>query len=244
MTDTSMGHNQGPAFNPEVVETYKVKAREFADAAGDWKEAGPIETEEQATRANDFLNGVKQLWNDIEARRVEEKAPFLQAGKQIDAAFNSVKELASRSETTVKQLLEAYMQAKEAAAREEQRKAEEAARKEREEAERKAREAESRNDLVGQQEAEKAKEAAEEKAAEAEKPVKARVESATGGGRTAALRTTRYAKITSINSALLYYRRKPELTDLILRLANAEIRAAKGAEITIPGIEIITERKL
>lgn len=93
----AIGHNQGSAFNPEVIEGLKSKAAEFGDAAGQWKGAGPIETEEQAAKANDFLNGARLLAKDVEARRKEEKQAFLDAGREIDAAFNDVKEFVNRS---------------------------------------------------------------------------------------------------------------------------------------------------
>ena len=43
---------------------------------------------------------------------------------------------------------------------------------------------------------------------------------------------------------MLHYRDHPDLVAVILKLANADIRAAKGEAINIPGIEVKTERKL
>ena len=43
---------------------------------------------------------------------------------------------------------------------------------------------------------------------------------------------------------MLHYRARPELSDTLLRLARADIRAAKGKAITLPGFAIIEERKL
>jgi hypothetical protein len=43
---------------------------------------------------------------------------------------------------------------------------------------------------------------------------------------------------------MLHYRGHADLAECITRLANADIRAAKGAKITIPGIDIIEEQKL
>jgi hypothetical protein len=97
---------------------------------------------------------------------------------------------------------------------------------------------------VGQQEAEERAEAAREAEAEAQKAESTKLDSATGGGKRTALRTRRYVEITNVNQAMLHYRAHPEMTDLLLRLANAEVRSAKGKAIKIPGFDIKEERKL
>ena len=121
----------------------------------------------------------------------------------------------------------------------------EAARKAAEEAERERLIAERNRNAAAMVEAEeKAKQAAEAaKAAEAEARVKVSSATGTGANRTG-LRTVRSARISNINQAMLHYRGHADLVECITRLANADIRAAKGAAITIPGIDIIEEQKL
>lgn len=241
---TSIGGNNGPAFNPDLVDQLAAKASEFADAAGEWKDAGKIETKEQAQKANDFVKGARRFFNEIEARRKSEKQPFLDAEREIDAAFNRPKETTKRAINLVAPLVEAFLKAEEAKERARKAEAERKAREEAEAAERARRLAEERNDVLGQQEAEERSEAAREAEAEAQKAESAKLDSATGGGKRTSLRTQRYAQITNINQALLHYRENPEMEALLLRLANAEVRAAKGKPISIPGFEIKEERKL
>lgn len=240
----SIGDNKGPAFNPDVVDEFAAKASEFADAAADWKEAGEIENEEQAEKLSDFLKGAGKLLKDVEARRKLEKQPFLEAGKEVDDAFGVVKDLINRTGKMVKPLLETYMQKKEAAERARQAEAQRKAREEAEAAERARKQAEERNDIVGQQEAEQREAEARTAEVAATKVESAKVGSATGGGKRTSLRTRRFAEITNINQAMLHYRERPEMTDLLLRLANAEIRAAKSPDVKIPGFAVKEERKL
>lgn len=238
------GHNQGPVFNPDLVDELATKAGEVADAAGEWKDAGKIESKEQAQKANDFLSGARQLFKEIEERRKVEKQPFLDAGYEIDAAFNRVKETVERAANLVKPLVEAFLREEEAKEKARKAKEERKARREAEAAEHARNQAEERNDVVGQQEAEERAEAAREAEAKAQKAESAKLDSATGGGKRTALRTHRYAEITNVNQAMLYYRAHPEMTRLLLRLANAEVRSAKGKAINIPGFDIKEERKL
>ena len=244
MSPPPRDHNKGPAFNPDLVDELAAKAGEVADAAGEWKDAGKIESKEQAQKANDFLSGARQIFKEIEERRKAEKQPFLDAGREIDAAFNRVKETVERAANLVKPLVETFLREQEA--KERARKAEEGrkARAEAQAAERARKQAEERNDVMGQQEAEERADAAREAEAEAQKAESAKLDSATGGGKRTALRTRRYAEITNVNQAMLHYRAHPELTDTLLRLARADIRSAKGKAIKIPGFEIMEERKL
>jgi hypothetical protein len=238
------GHNKPPAFDPDKLAELEAKAKEFADAAGEWKEAGKIDSAEQAQKANDFLSTGRAIHKQIEETRKVEKEPFLAAGREVDSAFNSLKDIVERAAALVKPLAEAFLREQEAAER--KRRDEEArkAREEAAEAERARLQAEARNDVVGQQEAEQREKAAREAEKEASKTESAKLGSATGGGKSTSLRTRRWAEITNINQAMLHYRDSPEMADLLFCLANAEVRASKGKPLTIPGFTIKEERKL
>lgn len=191
------------------------------------------------------LDTARAKLKEIEERRKIEKQPFLDAGRDVDTAFNRVKDIIEKAGKLAKAPLEAYLKEQQRIAEERRRAEQEAARKAAEEAERERLIAERNRNAAAMVEAEeKAKEAAEAaKAAEA--AARAKVSSATGtGSKSTSLRTVRYAQITNINQAMLHYRGHPDLAECITRLANADIRAAKGAAITIPGIEIIEEQKL
>lgn len=239
-----MGDNKGPAFNPEVIKDLTEKAREIADAAGEWADLKELTSKDQSEKLNDFIEGARKEHQAVEERRVDEKKPFLDAGRAIDEAFNKVKGIIKAAEEKAEPLLAAWMRKEEEEER--ARKAEEAqkAREAEEQAERQRKAAEARNDVVGEEEAKEAAKKAQKAQKAAQKPTKASVSSATGGGRKRSLRTRRYAEITNVSAALLHYRTNPEIADTILRLANAEIRASKGKAVEIPGIEVKEERVL
>ena len=111
----SLGDNNGPVLNPEVIEEYTRKVQDFADAAGDWKETKQITEDAQAEKAKDFLDGARKLFKDIEDRRKVEKEPFLAGGREVDAKFATIKAILEKSANMVKPLLEDFIKRKEAA---------------------------------------------------------------------------------------------------------------------------------
>lgn len=247
MTDATMagvGHNKGPVFNTEVVDAFAKEASEIADAASEWANVA-ITTETKAGQLKDFLDTSRAKLKEIEERRKVEKQPFLDAGREVDTAFNRVKDIIEKAGKLAKVPLESYLKEQQRIAEERRRAEAEAARKAAEEAERERQIAERNRNAAAIAEAEEKAAAAADAAKAAEAERKARVSSATGTGASrTSLRTVRTAKIANINQAMLHYRGHADLIECITRLANADIRAAKGAPITIPGIDIIEEKKL
>ncbi len=243
-TPAGIGDNNPPPYDAEAYDAFKTKVRDFSDAAAEWKERGAIEDKETAEKANDFVSGARKLFKEIDTKRASEKKPHLDAGRAIDADFKKLTSIIETAVAWVKKPLQAYMQEQERLVAERKAEEERIAREEAESAARAAAQAEARNDIMGIEEAKEAAEAARKREEEAQKVETAKVGSATGGGRRSAMRTVRKAKITSVNLAFAYFRDRPELAALLVQLADAEIRAAKGADITLPGFEIITERKL
>lgn len=246
-SDAGIGHNRGPAFNAEVVEAFTAEAQEIADAASEW--AGvTISTESLAQQNNDFIQAIKKQKQEVEDRRVAEKAPHLKAGKDIDTAFNKIKDILDKAAELADAPLQIYYREKKRIENEKRLAEIAAARKAAEEAERERQIAERNRNAAAIAEAEEKASAAAKAEAEAAKVKKIRVGSATGTGRTRGEITVRSAKMLSLNSAFLHYSKIPaaqaELEACILRMANADIRASKGADIKIPGIDIITEQKL
>jgi sugar-specific transcriptional regulator TrmB len=239
-----LGHNKGPMFDAEVVDAFVKEASEIADAASEWAVV-EIASDTKAGELKDFLDTARAKLKEIEDRRKAEKQPFLDAGRDVDTAFNRVKDIIEKAGRLAKLPLETYLKEQQRIAEERRRAEQEAARKAAEEAERKRLIAERNRNAAAILEAEeKAKEAAEA-AKVAAAPARAKVSSATGtGSNRTGLRTHRSAHITNINQAMLHYRSHADLAECITRLANADIRAAKGAKITIPGIDIIEEQKL
>lgn len=236
-SEAGIGHNKGPVFNTEVVDAFTAEATEISDAASEW---GGVEitTETKAGELKDFLDTARAKLKEIEERRKVEKQPFLDAGREVDAAFKKVTGVIEQAGKIAKAPLEAYLREQQRIADEKRRAEQEAARKAAEEAERERQIAERNRNAAAMAEAEEKRKAAEEER-------RARVASATGtGANRTGLRTIRSARIKNINQAMLHYRERSELAEVITRMANADIRAAKGAAITIPGIDIIEEQKL
>jgi len=239
-----IGHNNGPVFNTEVVDAFAAEATEIADAASEW--AGvEIASDTKAGELKDFLDTARAKLKEIEDRRKAEKQPFLDAGRDVDTAFNRVKDIIEKAGKLAKAPLETYLKEQQRIAEERRRTEQEAARKAAEEAERERMIAERNRNAAAIIEAEEKAKKAAEAAKAAAAPARAQVSSATGtGSNRTGLRNHRSAQITNINQAMLHYRGHADLAECITRLANADIRSAKGAQITIPGIDIIEEQKL
>lgn len=240
MNDLSLfGHNRPPPFDADALAEHERRAREFADAAGDYLDLGEIASEEDAQRLNDYMAGARKLRKEIDAARVAEKKPHDEAAKAVQAAFAPVLAILDKSVDKVKPLLTDYLRRKKEAADAEKRRKEHEAARAREEAARLAAQAAARNDVAGEAEAEAAAKEAARLEKEAARSAKAVVASATGGTRSAGLRTARTAEITNINQVFMHYRSHPEVAALLTRLATADVRAKDVDETAIPGIRII-----
>lgn len=242
-----IGGNNPPPFDADLVAKFNAKTAEFLDVAGQWLDKGDLKSEDDAQRLNDFIAGCRAQKRKIEDARKDAKKPWDDLGKMVQDAFLPLAKRPDTAISRVQPLLTKWMQAQEAKRREEVRKREEEARRQREEAERLAEQAASRNDLVGEMEAQAAKDAAEKAAREAQRAASqtVKVASATGGARSAGLRTYVTAEIVNIHQAMLHYKTAPDLLACIRTLAEREARA-KGFDPEkneIPGIKFNIERR-
>ena len=237
-----IGHNNPPAFDPDVLAKHIKAVDEFSDAAGEWLERGEITEEADAQMLNDFLAGARKLWKQIEGDRVAAKKPHDDAGKAVQAAYTPVLNVLDKTAKKLKPVLAAFLKKKEEEAERERRAKEEEARRAREEAEKLAAQADANNSIAQEVAAEQAAECAKELEKQAAKPAKANVASATGGARTAALRTVRSAKITSIRLLFSHFQDHSDVVEVLQRVANAAVRSKNVDESQIPGIEIVEER--
>lgn len=227
---------------PSAVELYREELDRFkaqAEAFGEISEAN-------AQHVRDHIGLGGNLAKDIDKTRETEKKPHLEAGRKIDGAY---KPLIDEADTVIKALkrkLGTWMDAREREARE---KAAEAARKLREAEEAAAKAAEPEDDpfLAATAEAviPDVKAAhAEAKTAEMQALAASRVSSAAGGFRATGLKTVRKAKVTDWSALAAHYVNNGELRATLEKLANSDIRHAKGAEISIPGCIVVEERVL
>lgn len=242
-----IGANNPPPFDADEVEKFNADAAGFLDAAAEWAEKGEITSEGEAQLLNDFIAGVKKRKTATDKARKAAKKPHDDAGKAVQAAYSPIITKLDAAVSKTSPLLTAWMQKKEDERQADLKREQEEARRAQEEADRKAAEAAARNDISGEVDAAAAREAAERKAADLSRASKAKtnVASATGGGRTASLRTYYTAKVVNVRAAFMHYQNHPALADCLRSLAEAEIRSKsfEPSTMTIPGIEIKTERK-
>lgn len=242
-----IGDNSPPPFDPEEVTKLDAAASEFTDAAADWIEKGEITSEGDAQGLNDFIAGAKKLKTATDKDRKAAKKPHDDAGKAVQGAYNPIIDKLQASIDKTQPLLTAFLQRKEAERRAEIARQHEEARKAQEEADRKAAEAAARNDISGEIDAQAARDAAEQQVREVARAAKtsAKVASATGGGRTASLRSYLTADVTNVRAAFMHFQDHPALKECLHSLALAEARA-KGFDpetMAIPGVKITVEKK-
>ncbi len=239
-----LGHNNPPAFDPEVLKAHQETANQFLEAHKVWADLAKIESEIQASQLTDHIDGLRGLWKKVDASRKAEKKPHDDAGKEVQAAFNPLLTKIKTSADALKPKLAVFAEEKERI--EQQKKAEDAAKaqQEAEAAEKARQEAEAANDVSAQVDAEERAKAAERAAKEAAKPVSTTIKSASGAGRSMSTRTVKDIEVGNYNALYLRYRERPEVQELLHRLATAEVRAAGYDHDAdpVPGIEIKTRK--
>jgi hypothetical protein len=224
---------------PEAIDLLAEKLALFKAGA----EAFGQITDDNAQECRDHVGYGVKLAKEIDGQRDTEKRPHLEAGRAVDAAYKPLLETTESVQKALKAKLQAFVVARE----NEARKAAEEARRKAEEAERAAKAAEVEEDafLAATAPVVDVKAAAVEvKVAEAQVLAASRVSSAAGGFAATSLRTKRSAKVTDWAALAAHYIGTNEVRELLEKLANADIRHAKGNDIAIPGVEIVTERVL
>lgn len=232
------------SYDPYAVARADIDQRlgAFMQGADVWAKRSDLDAD-LAARANDFIAGAKQLLKEAEEARKAEKKPHTDAAKAVDQSWDAIKSRIEKVIGVVRPLLEGYLRKQQEA----KRAAEAEARRKADEAEAAARaaaaDAASAETAQARIEAEEradaqARIAEEERQRATRAAAPARVDSATGLANRRSLKTVRKAKITSLPQALQHYAKRPEVADLILQLANAELRHAPTVrgEKQIPNI--------
>jgi hypothetical protein len=232
-------HNNPPV---DLRDQLLSRVDELVSTADKWKKERPeITSGDHATKATDFLAQLRECLKKVEAQRKMEKQPHIDAGKAVDEEFSGVKTRLERSGIAIKGLLTPWLMKKEAEAEAERKRKEEAARKAEQEAEALARKSDAGIDAAI------AAENATKRAADLQKEASARPSSVNQKGdyasRAVSLRTNRHAEITDVLKAARYYKNDPKLIEVLKSLAGAEIRAAKGKDISIPGVEVVVTKE-
>ena len=234
--------------NPPVgAELFQERFDSFIDEAGSFESID----ENNSSTVRDCIGSGSALLKEMEAQRKTDKKPHQDAAKAVDASYKPFTEQLDGAIRKLKATLSNWLKEQERIARE-KAEAEARALREAEEAKRKAEEQADEEDPFLAATAEPAPEpdltAAAEKARLAEMQAQAasRVQSSSGGFRATGLKTKRKAKINDFGALAAHYveRNNTDLLALLERLANADIRHAKGAPVHLPGVEVVEERVL
>jgi uncharacterized protein with von Willebrand factor type A (vWA) domain len=238
------GHNNPPPYDPDVLEALKAEVNQAALTAGAWLDARVIESDEDAQRANDYVRALGALHDKADAARKAAKKPHDEAAKVIQAAFGKILDPLTLAQGAVKSMLSKFAQAKAAHLEQERQAAIAAAEAEVERGRAALAAAEGRNDVIGMATEASGLEAAEKALAKltGKAAPKVKIASATGGGRTMGTKTVRRASLENVNLAFMHYRDHPEVKECLERIANADLRAAKGQPVNLPGFTVTEER--
>ena len=235
-----IGHNSQMPYNPAVLAELEATTTDFMNASQTWLTLEEIETEEHAAQLADQINGLRGLWKKVDKARKEAKKPHDDAGNEVQAAFNPLLAKLKKAADALKPKLSDYANKKAEKEAEARRKAEEEAAREAAEAERAAREAEESGDLSAAVDADEQMKAAQKAREAAKRPANTSINSASGGGRTMALRKVKDVEIVSLRELFIALCNEPELHETLLRIATRRVRAAgydDGPQL--PGIKVI-----
>lgn len=232
----AMGHNNPPPLKEILAANYAHFTHEI-EAIAERANRAP-----KAVKSDDDLDAVGVIVKDaramakrVDTARKDEKEPYLQAGRDVDAFFKALTERLDRIASVLEDRATEYQRAKAAEAR---RKAEEEARKLRE-----AEEAAAAGRAAIADRAEAKAETLADKAAEAERLAEARAADlarARGASGTLASAKT-VTKVRIVDLALVQSSMGPLGpyidSEMIQKAANTWLRVTKGKG-SIPGLEV------
>lgn len=228
------GHNQPPIYDEERLAALHKAVSDYAAEVAVWTKKGVIETAEEAEIITDLKSKGSAIWKGGDNLRKDQKKPHADKGQAVDDAFRTDLSAVTKSRDKLKPLSTAFLMqvAKEQAAAAEKKA--EIARKAKEEADRLTAQAEQSDDGMAAAQAEAAQKDAKKLEKEATKAskVKASAGSATGGGRTMALRKVKTAQIDNLNLVYRHFKDHPDLRETLQRLATAAVRSGTTVQGT------------
>lgn len=209
------GHNQ-----PDAVDSIKDQIDAALKGVGDY---GAIATDETAAKAQSLRSRLLELSRDADKQREALKRPHFEAGKAVDELYQPMVKAAKAGADLIAKELSAH----------ETRKAQEAAKAARlvEEARLKALAEAQAKAPVGVVELAPVPEPAPAPAAA---PIRGAY------GRAAAVKVVKIATVKDQDAAYAHLRAQPELVALIQSLAQKAVTAG----FSVPGVEVIEERKV
>lgn len=233
-----LGHNSPPDATP--YEAVKVHVEDLMTEARGWLNGDAIETQAQADQVSKLMDMLRKAKTAADNARKEEARPFDDGKAEVQARYKPLMDAADRAVDTCKLALSPFLKAQEAAR---QRAAAEARRVAEEAAQRAAEAARAAvaGHLEQQEDAEAIQKAAKEAEAAAKRLEKDRSH-ANGGARATTLRTTYRPELVDANAAAswAWANHRPELEEWLLTIAKQRVA---GGLRTIPGFVIHEERK-
>lgn len=228
-----LGHNNPPSPAEQFrfqIDTLKEQIEAFPDVTAD-----------NAGEANDLIRLCGNLAKEIDKTRKAEKEPHLEAGRAVDRTYNPLRDEAKDAPNGLKAKLSAHLREQERIAQEAAREAARIA-----EEERLRIEAEKAVSMpADEDELEAEMQAAEIRAAAAAaEAAKARTAKGSHGLMASGLKTKREVVITDPVGLVRHFHKHPDVVEVCLKLAKAQVRAAKGGEVDIEGIAIKEVREL
>lgn len=238
-----MEPSEVPAYDLDAWAALAASTRQFLEASLAWNQIDRLESAAQSERLTDFVTGARSLHKKVDEARKAAKAPWDAGGAKVQAAFAPLLDRLDAIGKTMKAKQADWLAREKARIEAEKRKAAEEAAAAKAEAERLARQAAERGDIAGQMDAADALKAAEKAEKSAARPAKIQAGTATGAGRTMALRTQRTAEIRNVRAALMHFQNDPGVLEALQRAANAAIRAGISDEdARLAGFEIIEKQ--
>ena len=232
----SIGHNKAPIVDPEITERMDV----LIDNTSRWLTERPeFTSEEQANQARDFIQQLRDEASAADKSRLEATKPSRDRTKEVNDTWNTLISKLKACADALNRPMTAWLQAEQRKAQEAQALQEEEAREAERLAEEKRRAAEASTDIRDQFDADEADRVAADAATRAAAPVKINI-AGNVSGRSMGLRETRHGEITDIDKLFAKFRDHADVSAVLLKLANKEIRS--GAK-RVPGIRIVTEQK-
>lgn len=232
---SAIGHNAPPPF-----EGYSLHIEDLFEAAQQFLDGEPIQTQDQADEIGRLLDALRQSKRGADEQRAIEKRPHDEAAKAVQSKWKPLLDKCDFAVTTAKRALEPFLAAQEA----EKRAAAAAARAEAERLAQEARDAAANaraDDLAAQAAVEAQRKAAAAADRQATKADKSRAHVA-GGAKAIGLRSHWSPVITDRRAALNHYARtQPEALEAWL-IEQAGKDVASGSRV-IPGFDVVEERR-
>lgn len=226
-----IGGNAPPLIDPEKLAEAERLTKEALALAKAQREAGPIKDAQRASLVSDVVAALRAAFKAVDAIRVEQKKPHDDAADAVQKAFKVFLNALESDANAIKTMAAQWLAEEQKRQAEEKARREAEARRQQDEAWAAKQLAEAKGDTLAVAQAEEKAKAAEAAEAAAQKVQKAKMESASGGGRTMALRTQAYAQINNWRAVFMHFENEPDVREILQRLADREIRAG----LTVPG---------